>query len=148
MGQMLDETNSRVAMMIARGLVAMTDDDKKMQRHQVRLLSNETKDNIEHFQPYGFTSVPKGGAETVVVFLGGNRSHGIAIVTDDRRYRLKELHPGEVALYTDEGQSVVLRQGKVVEVTCDDFKLTCKKLTIDATDSVKVTSPSVDVNES
>src|SRR5262249_62129471 len=100
---MLDETNSRVAMMIARGLVAMTDDDKKMQRHQVRLLSNETKDNIEHFQPYGFTSVPKGGAETVVVFLGGNLSRGIAIVTDDRRAGLTGVLPGEVGRSTHEG---------------------------------------------
>lgn len=148
MSQVLNETAHRVAMMIARGLVATTDDEKKMQRHQVRLLSNETQDDIEHFQPYGFTSVPQVGAETVVVFLGGNRSHPIAIVSDDRRYRLTSLQKGEVALYTDEGTSVVLKRGKVVEVTCDEYKLTCKKLTIDASDSIKVTSPSVDVNES
>jgi phage baseplate assembly protein V len=148
MSQITDDTYSRAVMGAGRGLVALTDDQKKMQRHQVRVLSNETIDDIEHFQPYGVTSVPKGGAETIVLFLGGNRSHPIAIVTDDRRYRLRNLQPGEVALYTDEGTSVVLKRGKVVEVTCDEYKLTCKKLTIDASESVKVTSPSVDVNES
>lgn len=148
MSQTGDDTYSRVVMGAARGLVARTDDEKKMQRHQARLLSNETKDDIEHFQPYGFTSVPQGGAETIVLFLGGNRSHAIAIVTDDRRYRLRGLEAGEVALYTDEGTSVVLKRGKIVEVTCDEYTLTCKKLTIDATESITVTSPSVDVNES
>lgn len=148
MSQISDDTYSRAVMTAGRGLVARTDDTKKMQRHQARLLAKETKDDIEHFQPYGFTSVPKGGAETVVLFLGGNRSHAIAIVTDDRRYRLHGLESGEVALYTDEGTSVVLKRGKVVEVTCDEYHLTCKKLTIDASDSITVTSPSVDVNES
>jgi phage baseplate assembly protein V len=148
MSQTTDDTHSRAVLGASRGLVALTDDGKKMQRHQARLLANETKNDIEHFQPYGFTSVPKGGAETVVLFLGGNRSHAIAIVTDDRRYRLHGLASGEVALYSDEGTSVVLKRGKIVEVTCDEYHLTCKKLTIDASDSITVTSPSVDVNES
>jgi phage baseplate assembly protein V len=112
------------------------------------MLSNETKDDIEHFEPYGFTSNPKGGAEVLVIYLGGNRSHAIAAVAADRRFRLQNLEAGEVALYTDEGTSVVLKRGKIVEVTCDEYRLTCKTLTIDATDSIKVTSPSVDVNES
>jgi phage baseplate assembly protein V len=146
--QITDETSTRVAMMVARGYVSLADDDKKMQQVQARLLSNETKNGIEHFQPYGFTSVPLVGAEVVVIFPGGNRSHALAIVADDRRYRLRSLQKGEVALYTDEGTSVVLKRGKIVEVTCDEYKLTCKKLTIDASDSIKVTSPSVDVNES
>jgi phage baseplate assembly protein V len=147
MGQVADETRQRVAMGVARGLVALTDDAKKMQRVQLRLLSDETKDNVEHFQPYGFTSVPQTGAEAVCVFVGGGRDHGIVLVVDDRRYRLKGLEAGEVALYTDEGASVVLKRGEVIAVTCKEYRVTCEKLTIDATDSIRVTSPSVDVNE-
>jgi phage baseplate assembly protein V len=146
--QVLADQALRVAMLLVRGYVALVDDTKKMQQVQVRLLSNETKDAIEHFQPYGYTSVPLAGAEALVGCLGGNRTHAIAIVADDRRYRLTGLQGGEVALYTDEGTTVVLKRGKIVEVSCDQFNLSCQKLTIDASDSIKVTSPSVDVNES
>jgi phage baseplate assembly protein V len=145
-GPVATETRQRVNMSVARGLVALADDGKKMQRVQLRLLSDETKDNVEHFQPYGFTSVPLQGAEAVCVFVGGGRDHGLVVCVDDRRYRLKNLEGGEVALYTDEGTSVVLRRGKIVEVTCKEYRLTCEKLTIEASDSITVTSPSVDVN--
>jgi phage baseplate assembly protein V len=145
--QNAEATTTRVYMTSGRAIVARTDDDKWMQRVQARVLSNETKDDIEHFQPYGFTSHPKPGAEALIIFIGGNRTHGIAPVVDDRRYRLRHLEPGEVALYTDEGTSVVLKRGKVVEVTCDEFRLTCKKLTLEASDSIAVTSPSIDVNK-
>jgi len=148
MSQTGDDTYTRAVLGASRGLVARSDATKKMQRLQARMLSNETKDDIEHFEPYGFTSNPKGGAEVLVIYLGGNRSHAIAAVAADRRFRLQNLEAGEVALYTDEGTSVVLKRGKIVEVTCDEYRLTCKKLTIDASDSIAVTSPSVDVNES
>ena len=38
-------------------------------------------------------------AEAYINFLGGNRSFPIAAVMDDRRYRLKELEPGNVAMF-------------------------------------------------
>ena len=42
----------------------------------------------------------------------GNREHSIAICVADRRYRLTGLTSGEVALYDDQGQEVVLaREG-------------------------------------
>ncbi|WP_431477838.1 phage baseplate assembly protein domain-containing protein [Massilia eburnea] len=56
----------------------------------------------------GFTSVPKPGAEGVVVFVGGNRDHGLVIAVEDRRFRLKGLASGEVAIYDDQGQKVHL----------------------------------------
>lgn len=155
MGQTDAETRSRVAMTVSRGLVALADDDKKMQQLQVRLLSNETKDKVEHFQPYGFTSVPKVGAEHVTVFLGGGRDHGIVLVADDRRYRLRSLKSGDVALYTDEGTKIVLGRDRTITVESDtvniktkSFKVDCETLELSASTSVKVTSPSVDVNES
>jgi len=146
--QVLADTASRVAMVIVRGWITLTDATKKMERVQARLLSGETKDNIELFEPYGWTSRPLAGAEVLAASLGGNRTHTVGIIAADRRYRLTALKEGEVALYTDEGTTVVLKRGKVVEVRCDDYRLTCKTLTIDATTSIKVTSPSVDVNES
>lgn len=113
-------------MMLARAVVAAVRSGK-MQAIQVTLLAGETKDGVEHFEPYGWTSHPHPGAEAVVGFLGGDRSHGIALVVADRRYRISTLQPGEVAIFTDEdqqgGHRVVLRRGRVVEIACRDLNV-------------------------
>lgn len=62
----------------------------------------------------GFTSAAQNGAEAVVLFPGGGRSHGVAVVVADRRFRLKGLARGEVALYDDQGQSVTLTRAGIV----------------------------------
>lgn len=100
----------RVAMMVARGVLDLIDDGKKMQTVQVKLFADEVAPAVERFQEYGFTSSPFPGAEAVVVFPGGVRSHGIIVAVDDRRYRLTGLAGGEVALYDDQGQVVHLKR--------------------------------------
>jgi phage baseplate assembly protein V len=144
----VQEIGRRIAMALARCVLTLVNDKAKMQLVQVTLLADEVKDDVEHFQMYGFTSVPFDGAEGVALFLGGGRDHGIVVCLDDRRHRLTQLQQGEVALYTDEGTKFVLKRNKVVALDCDDFEVTCKTLKLNASSSVTVTSPSVDVNES
>lgn len=106
----------RVKNLAARGLVVLADSARKLQALQVRLLAGELKDGMEHLEQYGYTSCPLEGAEALALFLGGDRSHGVVIVAADRRYRLKGLKPGEVAIYTDEGDRIHLKRGRVVEI--------------------------------
>ena len=47
-------------------------------------------------------------------FVNGNRSHGVAFVTGDRRYRLYKLVDGEVALHDDLGHQVHLTRDGIV----------------------------------
>lgn len=107
----------------ARCVLKLVSDGLKMQAVQVALLAGETADDVERFQNYGFTSVPLAGAEGVCLFLGGAREHGVVVAMDDRRYRIKGLEGGEVAIYTDEGASVILKRGKLIEATCDVFRV-------------------------
>jgi phage gp45-like len=58
----------------------------------------------EYMQHYGFTSIPKPGAEVIMVADG---NHIVAIASDDRRYRLA-VTEGEVALYDWRGQRLRL----------------------------------------
>jgi len=101
----------RVMLMIGRAVLTAVNDSPKLQTVQLDGLAGEVLDDLERFQQYGFTSVPNAGAEAIVVFLGGNRSHGIAINVDDRKYRLTGLANGEVALYDDSGNVVHLMNG-------------------------------------
>lgn len=107
----------RVSNMVARAVLRVADDAKKIQIVQVDLLDGETRDDIERFQNYGFTSVPREGAEAAVIFVGGRRDHGLCIAVDDRRYRLKDLEAGEVAIYNDAGARVLLKASGEIELT-------------------------------
>ena len=109
--------------MLVRGTVIMADAARKLQTLQVRLTAGEIKDGAEHFEAYGFTSHPKSGAEVLTAFLGGDRSHAVVLVASDRRYRIKELEPGEVAIYTDEGDKVHFKRGRLIEFDTVTLKI-------------------------
>ena len=114
--RLLKPLNGRIQMMIGRAVIVAANDALKAQGLQVELLDGEVQDGIEHFQHYGVTSVPLAGAEAVIAFVGGLRSHGICIGTVDRRFRLTGLQAGEVALHDDQGQKVhITRDGIVIE---------------------------------
>jgi phage baseplate assembly protein V len=107
----------RVRMMLARAVVSLVRDGTGLQSLQVELLEGEVREDCERVQNYGFTSHPHPGAEAVAACVGGNRDHVLVLAVDDRRFRLKPLAQGEVALYTDEGDKVVLKRGGVIELT-------------------------------
>ncbi|WP_313079076.1 phage baseplate assembly protein V [Atlantibacter sp.] len=102
--------------LICRAVVKSVDASKKCQVVDLELIAGEPKSSIEHLEPYGFTSKAQAGSEALVLFPDGDRSHGVVVVVSDRRYRMKGLKDGEVALYDDQGQSVTLtRSGIVVD---------------------------------
>lgn len=107
----------RVANIVGRATVDKADDAKDVQELQLELLEGEVRDEVERFGEYGFTSVPLEGAEAVVVFVGGRRDHGLAIGVEDRRYRIRNLKSGEVAVYNHTGARIVFKENGDVEVT-------------------------------
>ncbi|WP_263264036.1 phage baseplate assembly protein V [Pseudomonas sp. RIT-PI-S] len=107
---------TRLMNMLTRGVVALAKPTTKMQALQMRLTHGEVKDSMEHLEPYGFTSCPHEGAEGLAAFMGGDRSHGVVVVVADRRYRLTALQAGEVAIYTDEGDKIHLKRGRIIDI--------------------------------
>lgn len=107
----------RLALMVGRAVVLLVQDGLKLQGLQVSLLAEEVREDVERFQNYGFTSHPLPGAEAIAVGVAGSRDHMVVLAVDDRRYRLVGLQAGEVAIYTDEGDKIVLKRGGTVEVT-------------------------------
>jgi phage baseplate assembly protein V len=106
----------RMRRMLTRVVLKLVDDGPKMQAHQVESYDGLVRDKVEHFQHYGFTSVPFPGAEGVGLSIGGSTNHMVVLNVDDRRYRMKGLEGGEVSIYDDQGQSVHLtREGIVVK---------------------------------
>lgn len=52
-----------MAGVLARGVVVLANATRKLQSLQLRITAGEVKDDMEHLEPYGFTSCPLEGAE-------------------------------------------------------------------------------------
>lgn len=113
----------RVRNLVARAVVKLVDDEKKVQLLQATLLAEEVREDLEHFQEYGFTSNAPDGAEGVAIFAGGTRDHGIVLAVGDRRVRLKGLKKGEVAVYSKTGTKILLNEDGDVEIVPSSGKL-------------------------
>ena len=105
---------------ILRAIVKLVDSSKLLQSLQVESLKDWPDDDVEHFEPYGYTAHPFGDAEGLMLEIGGDPDHQVVICVADRQYRLTGLAEGEVAIYDDQGQKVHLtRTGIVIETTGD-----------------------------
>lgn len=101
--------------------------------------ADETIDNREYFQHYGYTSRPLAGAEIIIIREGG---HFVAVASDDRRYRIS-LENGEVALYDDLGQTIHLKRTGIEIASPTKITLTAPDVIIAASTAVTMTTPLV-----
>lgn len=115
--QMLRPLVTRIANIAARGTVKLVKDGARQQLVQLGVLAGETIDDAEHFQPFGFSSVPIGGAEAVVIFPNGDRAHGLVVAVADRRYRPVGGEPGEVTVYNHTGAKITLTKDGDIKAT-------------------------------
>ncbi|WVR18342.1 baseplate assembly protein V [Bordetella phage PY223] len=119
--KMVAPLHRRVMLAIGRAVLNAVYDGSPVQLVQASMLSGEVRDKMERMAEYGFTSVPLDGAQAVAVFVGGERGHGVVIATGDSRYRKTGMQPGEVALYTNEGAFIHMKNGRVIEMDCDEL---------------------------
>ena len=123
-----------------RGKLTLTQSGESIQRVQVQGLADETLQEIEQLQQFGFTSHAPAHTDVIVIPLGGDTSHGIVIASEHGSFRVKNLQSGEVAVYDQSGSSIVLKQGKLIEIDCDT-------LYIKAQTKIRMESPLVEASE-
>ena len=136
---------SKIRLMVGRALISAIRYDGAIHRAQLRLLADEIQDDVELMQHYGLASAPKPGAEAAVVFLGGNRDHGIIVATHDRRYRLS-LEEGEVALHDDLGQFVHLKRTGISVSSPTEIKATAPVVRVIAASEIQYEAPIITLN--
>lgn len=123
-----------------RGITTLVKAAGAVQLVQLDALAGEQLQDAELFQQYGFTSNPLPGTMAIVLPIGGRTAHGVIVATEHGSYRLKNLAPGEVALYTDEGDCIVFKRGRVVEVTTATFR-------VNASTAVEFNTPMVSASQ-
>jgi len=122
-----------------RGVLGIANTAPNIALVQIAGLTGETVQDNELFQHYGYSSNPPAGSAVIVLPLGGKSSQGVIIASEHAQFRVKNLKPGEVAIYTAEGDSIVLKNGHLIEVTTQTLKIT-------ATTKVDITTPLLQVN--
>lgn len=138
-----------------RGVVGQVNSNAGVQLVSGLGLSGETVTDAEYFQHYGYTSNPPAGAMKVIVPVGGRSAHGIVVATEHSSYRIQGLKSGELAIYTDEGDSIVFNRGRVINMTTETFNLNAKtavnittaKYTVNASESANYETPLLTASE-
>lgn len=102
----------RLRSVLRFGVLVRSDDSKAVRTLQARV-GDEILSDIEHLEPYGFTSRAKTKAELVLAALKGNPAHTACLVTGGRAFRLKNLAEGEVAIYDDLGNVIHFMRDKI-----------------------------------
>jgi phage baseplate assembly protein V len=128
----IDRLYRRILMTVAPVKITATDDEGPIHRIQGRVQGTpETIDDMGVMQIYGLASHAPVGTDATAMFVGGDRANTVIIATGNQKYRLRGLKSGEVALYSDEGDFVKFRRGKIIEVKAqEELKIETKKLTI------------------
>ena len=102
---------NRLQLLASSGTVARVSGAKA----QVQVLDNEVLGNIKLVTPFGFSHGPKPGSQSHMVFPGGDRSFGIALIVGDTRYDMA-MQPGEVAIHDDKGNYCHIKADGSMEV--------------------------------
>lgn len=123
-----------------RGVLSRIKSEGDIQLVQTAALADETLQDVELMQQFGFTSTPPTESEVLVIPVGGKTTHSVIIASEHGAFRVKGLQSGEVAVYDQSGSSIVLKQGKLIEISCDN-------LVINATQKIAFNTPLVEASE-
>lgn len=129
-----------------RGRLSLVQSGEPIQRVQLSALADETLQDVELMQHFGFTSNPPPGTEAIVIPLGGSTSHGIVIATENGQYRVAGLKSGEMAIYSDEGAKIVIKKGRIIEADCDVYRVNCQQYEVNAGSGANFNTPKVEAS--
>lgn len=123
-----------------RMVIGRTSTGKGVKKVTGEGLSDEPVKDAELFQHYGFQSVPPSGTMGVAVALGGATSHAMIVATEHAAVGI-DLATGEVSVVHQEGHFIHLKNGRMIEVECDDYVLRCKTWRVEASEGATMDTP-------
>lgn len=136
--RLLEPLRRRMAVMIGRCILSALDSAPGVQSAAVTIMADENMKGVEYMEPYGFTSVPLAGSEGIILNIGAQRGACVALCLGSRKFRLRGLKSGEVALYTDEGDRLVFERGQTV-------RLTTRNLVADVATKATINAPETEI---
>lgn len=126
-------------LMVGKCVITAINTSGDTSKVQINLLADTTQDDVDFWQHYGFTSAPPADTRALMVSVGGNQDHGVVIATENGKFRIKDLKPGETCIYSEWGDKIHFKENNVV-----DFKT--KELNIKCAEKVNIDSPIVSIS--
>lgn len=141
-----------------RGVLVRAKADKRVVIVQMEGLKGESFNDVEFFQQPGFRSIPIGGMQPIIVPLNGNSANSVVVAMSNGKLFITDLQPGEVALFNENdgvANSIILRNGKVIDMTCDvlninatnEVNIQTTQMTVDASAGVQINTPTVTMSD-
>ena len=136
-----------------RARLTARNDAPGLQLAQAEGLAGEQAQAVEILQQFGFCSGVPAGSDLIVLPLAGRTSAGVIIATENAACRLK-VGPGEVRIYSQEGAYIHIKQGRIIEMDCDELAVTVKNnarltagqgVTISANGGIRLDTPQTTV---
>jgi phage baseplate assembly protein V len=127
-----------------RGMLASASGSKQVVLVQMAGKKGETFTGAEYFQHAGLRSVPLAGMQPIIVPLNGSSSNAVVVAMSNGKMFIVDLQPGEVAIFNEgdgAGNSVILRNGRIIDMTCD-------VLNIHATTAVNIQTATLSMSAS
>jgi phage baseplate assembly protein V len=147
----IDRLYRRILMSVAPAIITATNDKDPI--HKVQLAINGTPekiDNVGVMQLYGIASHAPVGTDVTTIFMSGDRSNPVVIATGNQKARIRNQQPGEISLYTDEGDTLAFNRENKINVNSKDtvsttaknaVKVDTKDATVKASNSITHDSP-------
>lgn len=133
MDRLLNPIKARIRLLVGKCIITACGGDTA----NLSLLAGENREDVEFLQQYGFYSRPVGNVSGVALFVGGSRDNGVVVASKGEDGEMKvNLEPGEVALHTKFGSTVLLKKDGSVVVSTRLNKLRVEG-DIEATGNVK-----------
>jgi phage baseplate assembly protein V len=117
MNDIVNRIAIRVKTAIGKALIKAVTDTDEIQLVKIAGISGEVQDGIERIQNYGMSSNPPVDSEAVAVCVGGSKDHTVVLAADSGAYRVTGLATGEVVVYSQFGQEILLKTDGSVEIT-------------------------------
>jgi phage gp45-like len=111
---MSDKIWKRVWNALASATITQINDTGPVMLAQVKLGYLETNDNVPVVQQFGFDSVPPLQSDAVALFIGGDRSNGVIVGTNNQAARTRNKKIGESVVYNNFGISIYLTTAGLV----------------------------------
>src|SRR3569623_371101 len=122
-----------------KGRVRRAQTSKQIILLQMDGKQGESFNAAEFYQTPGIRSVPTAGMQPIIIPLNGKSANGVAVAMSNGALYVTDLAEGEIAVFNETdgvANSLVLRNGKIAELTCDTFK-------VKATTMVEIDTPVV-----
>ena len=143
-----DRLYRRILMASASITITATNDDGPVHLVQGKVRGTpETIDNLQVVQHYGLAVHAPVGSDAFVTFGNGDRSNGVVHATANQKARPRGQKPGEVTIFTDEGDTIALRRNHNIVITTPGTVTVsgATLVVIQASEKVRMETPRLEV---